>query len=64
MHAEERINVCQAVMHGNTRTVMNIKNSRKGRVLRFDDQGFEVEVGAARERWTFDEVRVETKLEN
>ncbi|WP_305045394.1 hypothetical protein [Geoalkalibacter sp.] len=56
MRGEERINVCQAVMHGSSRIVEHVRSHLKGRVLRCDDQGFEVEVGTRHERWSFDEV--------
>lgn len=58
MRGEERINVCQAVMHGNNRVVKNVRNRQAGRVVRWDDGGFEVEVDARHELWPFDEVEV------
>ncbi|WP_305042047.1 hypothetical protein [Geoalkalibacter sp.] len=58
MRGEERINVCQAVMHGSSRILKNVRKHEEGRVLKCDDRGFEVEVGARQERWPFDDVEI------
>lgn len=45
MKGEELINVCQAVTHGNTRYVRNIRNNRKGLVTSTDGMDVHVQVG-------------------
>ena len=45
MNAEELINVCQAVTHGNLRQVRNLKTREQGTVINVEGNALTVRVG-------------------
>jgi hypothetical protein len=55
MDREGLINVCQAATHGSDRFVKNARDNREGKVISCSDAGIEVQVGAQREMWGFNE---------
>lgn len=55
MNREALINVCQAVTHGSERYVKNSGDGRAGRVIACGQTGFEVQVGAEKEKWSIEE---------
>lgn len=55
MNAEELINVCQAVTHGNLRQVKNLKSEKQGTVVRAEGKDLMVQVGQAVEVWTYED---------
>jgi len=55
MTGETLVNVCQAVIHGQSRYVRHTNGGKEGRVVRCNEEGLEVEAGNNREFWPFEE---------
>lgn len=55
MGSEGLINVCQAVAHGNSRRVRNIKTKQQGTVINMASNGFTVLVEEDPEVWAYED---------
>ena len=52
MNCEGLINVCQAVTHGNSRQVTNLKTNSQGTVVNVQGRKLVVQVGQTTEVWS------------
>ena len=57
MSAEELINVCQAVKHGDMRQVTNHKSGKEGIVVDVTEDKFVVRVENASEIWAYEDCK-------
>ena len=55
MNVEGLINVCQAVTHGNSRQVKNLKTNSQGTVINGEGDELTVQVGHTTEVWAYED---------
>lgn len=55
MNAEGLINLCQAIAHGNSRQVRNLKTDQQGTVVNVQGRALTVLVGQTSEVWACEE---------
>ena len=60
MASEGLINVCQAVTHGNSRKVRNIKTNAQGTVINVEGNTLTVLVEKDAEVWAYEDCREDT----
>lgn len=55
MSTEELINVCQAVKHGDSRQVTNLKTGEQGTIVEVSEDKLVVQIGQASEVWAYED---------